>query len=499
MAVIYMKKLEEEPSSYENEFTKLTKGVNIKIHDWVLERIQPDQDILEIGCGPGVLSFKLAKNGNQVIAIDQNPKMIKTAKHQLAKEKHLKLSFKVGNVLDQSFKDNLIENEVEKTKKFNVIISTFMLTELRPFEQQIFLRNIWNKLEQNGKIYLAAEFEPKGIWKIIFKLKRLFYMRKLEIRSRGMPHPMIWFQKYIEPIGYKINSQKSWQHGAIRILELTKQDIGFEKGPGYYYPPKRTFRGLNSWIRKMRCLLTGQIDHVPIEPGIYKMGNPDSDSPIIVTANYDYTYIQLMRKIDNLDLWILSLDSRGINVWCAARGNNFGNPQLIEAVNATEIRDLTTKKVLILPQLSAGGIAIPQLPKKSPEFPFKIKYGPIWAKYIPEYLRDQPSKKPDYMKHIDFSLSHRMRAGFTHSTFLLRKIFLIPIFILSIILLGTNGVNKIWIIADFMVAIIVSNFLIAIEFPISKFTRRFIFKGLLNGLINTIILGVVTYLLHQSL
>ncbi len=207
----------------------------------------------------------------------------------------------------------------------------------------------------------------------------------------------------------------------------------------------------------------------------------------------------MLRKIDNLDLWILSLDSRGINVWCAARGNNFGNRQLIEAVNATEIRDLTTKKVLILPQLSAGGIAIPQLPKKSSEFPFKVKFGPIWAKYVPEYLRDLPSKKPDYMKHIDFSLSHRMRAGFTHSTFLLRKIFLIPILLLSIILMGTNGVNKLWIIGDFIAAIIISNYLIAILFPISKFTRRFIIKGFLFGLINTIVLVILTYLLHQSL
>ncbi|GAG93209.1 unnamed protein product, partial [marine sediment metagenome] len=32
MAVAYMRKLEEEPETYDSKFTSLTKGVNVNVH-----------------------------------------------------------------------------------------------------------------------------------------------------------------------------------------------------------------------------------------------------------------------------------------------------------------------------------------------------------------------------------------------------------------------------------------------------------------------------------
>ena len=110
-----------------------------------------------------------------------------------------------------------------------------------------------------------------------------------------------------------------------------------EDEPGYYRPKTKKFKGFISQLRIYRCIFTGQIDRVPIEPGIYKSGNPNSKSPIIVTANYEYTYIKLMRDLQGIDAWVLCLDSNGINVWCAARGDDFGNKQLLEAIEATDI------------------------------------------------------------------------------------------------------------------------------------------------------------------
>ncbi|GAH26825.1 unnamed protein product, partial [marine sediment metagenome] len=102
--------------------------------------------------------------------------------------------------------------------------------------------------------------------------------------------------------------------------------------------------------------------------------------------------------------------------WCAARGNDFGNNQLIEAVEATGIERLTNKKSIILPQLSAGGVAAPELPKKSKEFPFRVVYGPVWSKDLPEFLEKRPARKPDKMKLAKFTLKHRFRGFITHTT-----------------------------------------------------------------------------------
>ncbi|GAI98616.1 unnamed protein product, partial [marine sediment metagenome] len=225
-------------------------------------------------------------------------------------------------------------------------------------------------------------------------------------------------------------------------------------------------------------------------------------SPIIVTANYEFTYIKVMRDLKGLDAWVLCVDSNGINVWCAARGNDFGNNQLIEAVEATGLKDITEKKTLILPQLSAGGVATPELQKKTKEFPFRVVYGPVWSKDLPEFIKNRPARKPDNMKLAKFTLKHRFRGFITHTSFLLRKIFLLPLLALFLILIVLNLIglfDKLWWAGEILLWVIISNFLITFLFPISKFTRRFIYKGIFFGTLNSIALGVLTYYIHNSI
>jgi len=128
-----MRKLEEEPDTYEEKFTALTKGVNIKVKDWILEQIGTSNSVLEVGCGTGVLAANIAIKGNEVIAIDKNFQMINTAMKNYPTEKEVKLTYQIGTIT---------EMPGEEGSK-DIIVSTFMLSELRPFEQQIFLRNSW--------------------------------------------------------------------------------------------------------------------------------------------------------------------------------------------------------------------------------------------------------------------------------------------------------------------------------------------------------------------
>ncbi|MFX1345854.1 MAG: methyltransferase domain-containing protein [Promethearchaeota archaeon] len=490
MAVTFMRKLELEPDTYEEKFTVLTKGVNVEVKNWVLERIGTSKSILEIGCGTGTLAAKMALNGNDVIAIDKNLQMINTAMKNYPSEKDLKLIYQIGSIRELPADEN----------SKDMLVSTFMLSELRPFEQQIFLRNAWKVLKPGGKLIIAAEFIPSGFWKIIFKLKRWWYKKKL--RRLRLPSTSLvrWFFNYIEPIGFRISAEKVWKKGSIKALELEK--VGDE--PKYYRPAQRKFKGFIGQLQIYRCIFTGQVDHIPIEPGIYQSGKPDENSPIIVTANYIYTYIKVMRALKGIDAWVLCVDSRGINVWCAARGDDFGNKQLIEAVEATGIEKITNRKTLILPQLSAGGVAAPLISIESPDFPFNLLYGPVWAKYLPKYLKERPARKPDKWKLAKFTSSHRLRAFITHTTFLLRKIFLWPSIALLLVLLGLSfitpfWIDKFWRVGEIWLWIILTNFLIVALFPLTNFTRRFIIKGIIFGIINLLLLGVLTWLLHNNI
>jgi hypothetical protein len=55
-----------------------------------------------------------------------------------------------------------------------------------------------------------------------------------------------------------------------------------------------------------------------VAPGLYAVGNPDKHSRVFVTANYKLSFDGLRRELRGLDAWIMVLDTKGINVWCAA-------------------------------------------------------------------------------------------------------------------------------------------------------------------------------------
>jgi len=489
-----MRKLELEPDSYESKFTALTKGVNIEVKDWILERINTQENILEVGCGTGTLAAEMALKGNDVLAIDKNHRMITTAMKNYPSKSDLKLLYQIGTIDDLPVKNSSTD----------IIISTFMLSELRPFEQQIFLRNAWKALKPDGRMILAAEFIPSSFWKLWFNIKRWWYKKKLRRLKIESTFLVKWFFNYLEPIGFKISTVKKWRHGSIQAIELIKNHKDNLGKHGYYRPKSKKYKGFIAQMNIYRCLFTGQIDQVPIEPGIYQSGKPNEGSPIIVTANYVYTYIKVMRALKGIDAWVLCLDSRGINVWCAARGNNFGNKQLIEAVKATGIAQITNKKTIILPQLSAGGIAAPLIKAEAQDFPFNILYGPIWAKHIPKFLEERPARKPDKMKLAKFTLSHRFRAEITHTTFLFRKIFILPTIALFLLLIGlafidTLWIRKLWIVGELWFWIIIANALIAILFPITNFTRKFITKGIIFGIITVTLFGGISWVFNYSL
>jgi len=494
MSVIFMKKLEQEPVTYEQGFTALTGGINKRVHDWVLGQLRTASNVLEIGPGPGTLSILMGQQGHVVTAVERNLGMLKQARASRDKMNDLPVTFEWGDITVYGPKIN----------EYDAVVSTFMLSELRPLEQQVFLRKAWLALKPGGKLLIADEFVPRGIWKAGFALRRWWYMRKARRLRTGITHPLEWFARYPAAVGFKATGERSWVHGAIKAMAFEKVVNDDASGPGYYCPQARLFTGARARLRAWRCLLTGQADHVPIEPGIYTSGNPGPGAPVLVTANYEYTYFRVMRDLrrGGVDAWVLVVDSDGINVWCGARGSHFGNQQLLEAVEATGIAFMTTTRVLILPQLAAGGMEAPNLPKNTEKFPFTVKYGPVWSKDLPAYLKSRPARKPEEWKTARFTIGHRMQAGLTHFTFQARKVFLLPT--IALVLAGAallptwaGAGGILTFTGELWASLFAINFLLlGVAYPITRFTRCFIQKGLVVGALNATIIGVATWLVN---
>jgi hypothetical protein len=140
-----------------------------------------------------------------------------------------------------------------------------------------------------------------------------------------------------------------------------------------------------------------------VEPGLYALNTPNSESPVFVTANYTLSFDALRTALNGMDAYIMVLDTKGINVWCAAGKGTFGTSEIVQRIHATGLKDVVSHRKLILPQLGAPGVSAHEVKKWSG---FLVEYGPVRAEDLPEYLKS-PQPTPE-MRRVRFMLRDRL-------------------------------------------------------------------------------------------
>jgi len=145
-------------------------------------------------------------------------------------------------------------------------------------------------------------------------------------------------------------------------------------------------------------------DHFTVEPGLYAVGRPDAGSLVLVGANYKMSFDLLRQALAGRDCWLLILNTKGINVWCAAGKGTFGTEELLDRIQASRLDAIVTHRQLIVPQLGAPGLAAHEVKKYSG---FRVTYGPISLKDLPEFLDNGLQATPG-MRRKSFPLRERI-------------------------------------------------------------------------------------------
>jgi hypothetical protein len=169
--------------------------------------------------------------------------------------------------------------------------------------------------------------------------------------------------------------------------------------------PKRTTSALNLADRWDHVLARWGVNRSGhrVEPGLYTLGEPTEDAPVFVTANYTLSFDALREALAGIDSYILILDTRGINVWCAAGKGTFGTDELVRRIESAGLRAVVRHRVVILPQLGAPGVAAHEVKARSG---FLVKYGPVRAADLPEFL--QTGQATPAMRRVQFGLADRI-------------------------------------------------------------------------------------------
>lgn len=145
-------------------------------------------------------------------------------------------------------------------------------------------------------------------------------------------------------------------------------------------------------------------ENYKVAPGLYGIGKPEPDSPVIVTANYKLTFDSVRKELQDIDAWMLVLDTCGINVWCAAGKKTFSTAEIVGRLQLTGLRNKINHRTLILPQLGATGVSAQEVKRQSG---FTVVYGPVRAADLKGFLR-QGNKADTAMRQVTFTLWERM-------------------------------------------------------------------------------------------
>lgn len=143
-------------------------------------------------------------------------------------------------------------------------------------------------------------------------------------------------------------------------------------------------------------------DAYKVTPGLYCVGTPGSDAPVLVTCNYKLSFDNVRSSLPDIDAWLLVADTRGINVWCAAGKGTFSAEEIAYQVHNARLSELVSHRRLILPQLAANGVAAHKLKSLCG---FRGVFGPVYAKMITDFLKKDAADED--MRTITFTFGER--------------------------------------------------------------------------------------------
>jgi hypothetical protein len=145
-------------------------------------------------------------------------------------------------------------------------------------------------------------------------------------------------------------------------------------------------------------------DSAAVEPGLFRVGDPTPESPVIVTCNYRMTFDLVRRDLAGLDVWLLVLDTRGVNVWCAAGKGLFSSRELMYRAAVTGLERFVAHRTLVLPQLGATGVSAPEVRATSG---WRVVFGPVRSVDIATFLAAD-MKATAEMRAVTFTLKERV-------------------------------------------------------------------------------------------
>lgn len=237
----------------------------------------------------------------------------------------------------------------------------------------------------------------------------------------------------------------------------------------------------------VRCRASAYRDNYTVGPGLYAVGEPGADSDVLVSANYKLSFDKLRQASKGMNAWLLVLDTKGINVWCAAGKGTFGTDELVRRIGMVELDRVVGHRRVIVPQLGAPGVSAHNVKKATG---FRVLFGPVRAGDIPAFI-ESGYKATRKMRTVEFGVMDRLVLTPMEIIPAMKKYPLYALLMLIVFGLQPSGIIfRDAVVSGFpfliigLVAIISGAFLTPTLLPYVPF-RSFAVKGWIVGVLST--------------
>ena len=392
---IFMKILEKRPERYDAGINILSGGHSKNIKKQIVQNyVEPGMEILDIGCGTGLLAIDAAKEGAGITGVDISKGMLAVAKKRIANsgmEDRIKL-YNAGVVeIDSLFEEN----------SFDLIISTLVFSELYSEERALALHQIKKLLKPDGTFVIAVEVPPgKPLKKIIHYFVRFPLIVLTYIIAQTGTKPVARISEEIAESGLYITSEDRSFLDSFTVISAKKAMN--DSADKFVLPQIKKPEDDISFIKSVWDFI-GRWFPNPVEPGLRVIGKPDRKSPVLLTGNFHLTVRRVEKAVRGEDIFLLVAPTNGINVWCGSCAGDLNTHSVIAVIKTSRIIERVDHHQIFLPQFSAPGIDRVFLKK---ETGITGIFGPAYSKDIPLFLKNRKT----VLEHnrADFSMPFRL-------------------------------------------------------------------------------------------
>jgi acetyl-CoA decarbonylase/synthase complex subunit gamma len=124
---------------------------------------------------------------------------------------------------------------------------------------------------------------------------------------------------------------------------------------------------------------------VQVEPKIYRIGEPDENSPVMFTTNFSLTYYTMESDVESsrIPSYILVVDTEGTSVLTAYSGDKLNEKTVADAMTKYGVEDLVKHRKLIIP----GYVAV-MSGKLEEATNWEVMVGPRECSMLPKFLQE---------------------------------------------------------------------------------------------------------------